>query len=68
LEVSLEKIVVLELKKRGKNTAVKINKKEIKEVINLSTWEAHGKIQNKTNERTRKASELYHLAKNLLWN
>jgi hypothetical protein len=63
---------MLELKKWGKNTAVKINEKEIKEVDKFvyfgSIVEKNGKIQNKINERIGKDSKLYHLAKSLLWN
>jgi hypothetical protein len=56
----------------GKNTVVKINGKDIKEVDKSvylgSVVEKNGKIQNEINERTGKASKFHHLAGNLLWN
>jgi hypothetical protein len=50
----------------------KIKVKEIKEADKFAYWgsmvEKNYKIENKTDERIRKASKCYHLAKSLLWN
>jgi hypothetical protein len=55
----------------GKNTVVKINRKETKEVDQFvylgSVEEKNGRIQNKINERG-KALKCYHLSKSILWN
>jgi hypothetical protein len=55
------------LRNRGKNTAVKINGKQIKEVDKFvclgSMVEKNGKTQNEINERIGKAPEVYPLAK-----
>jgi hypothetical protein len=73
LEMNLDKTVILKLSRNGgKNTVVKINGKEIKEVdefVNLrSLVEKNGDIQNEINERIQKTTKFYHLAKSLLWN
>jgi hypothetical protein len=73
LQINLEKTAMLKtLKKCNKNTVIKMNGKEIKEVDKfvylVSVVEKNGKIQNKINKRIGKASEFYHLAKSLLWN
>jgi hypothetical protein len=54
-----------------KETEVKMNRREIKEVIKSvylgSVVEKNGKIQNEISERIGKASEFYNLTKSLLW-